>query len=400
MREGWRKTTLGEIASVVRGVSWSKKQETAISNLGAVPVVRIGNVQLDGINMSDRLYVTGVSARDIETKAITPDSILMVGSNGNPKRVGNVYLSGPGLVGHLFASFIIGINVHCDTSSAFVWRWLQQDRTQSEMTDATSGSTGLKNLSLNWLRSFPILLPPLDEQRRIVGLIAAVDEAIEAAEGVKSAADQARRGLLGELLSEERARREGWQETTLGEVVDILDSRRVPVSASERARRPGPVPYFGATGQAGWIDDALFSERLILLGEDGVEFLSPNVQKAYLVDGPAWVNNHAHVLRAHEAIMQSNFLCYWLNSSVDYSDFASYGTRSKLTQASMRLIPILLPPLDEQRRIVDIVSAAEEHASAADSLANTLRSLRSALLADLLSGDREIPASYDELLST
>jgi type I restriction enzyme S subunit len=80
-----------------------------------------------------------------------------------------------------------------------------------------------------------------------------------------------------------------------------------------------------------------------------------------------------------------------------YADRAVKGRT--LNGPSLRAIPILLPPLDEQRRIVDIVSVADDQVSTADSLANILRSLRSALLADLLSGDHEIPASYDELLS-
>jgi type I restriction enzyme S subunit len=74
-----------------------------------------------------------------------------------------------------------------------------------------------------------------------------------------------------------------WKESALGEVVDILDSRRVPVNSDERKNRVGDVPYYGATGQVGWIDKHLFDEELVLLGEDGAPFLDSAKPKAYLV---------------------------------------------------------------------------------------------------------------------
>src|SRR5437762_1870731 len=73
-----------------------------------------------------------------------------------------------------------------------------------------------------------------------------------------------------------------WELASLGEVADILDSRRVPINSDEREMRKGPIPYYGATGQVGWIDDFLFDEELVLLGEDGAPFLDATKPKAYL----------------------------------------------------------------------------------------------------------------------
>jgi type I restriction enzyme S subunit len=142
-----------------------------------------------------------------------------------------------------------------------------------------------------------------------------------------------------------------WTTVPLSEAVDILDSKRVPVNRTERAKRPGNVPYYGATGQVDWIDDFLFDEELVLLGEDGAPFLEPQKPKAYRIVGKSWVNNHAHILRAKCGI-DSKYLVYFLNT-VDYRPFVSGTTRLKLTQAAMRQIPILLPSLDEQIQIVE-----------------------------------------------
>ena len=138
--------------------------------------------------------------------------------------------------------------------------------------------------------------------------------------------------------------------TPLSEAVDILDSRRIPVNSRERSKRVGDVPYYGATGQVGVIDEYIFDEELVLLGEDGAPFLDASKPKAYLIQGKAWVNNHAHVLRGRPGLLNS-FLLYQLNS-IDYRPFVSGTTRLKLPQGPMRRIPLLVPPECEQRRVV------------------------------------------------
>lgn len=143
----------------------------------------------------------------------------------------------------------------------------------------------------------------------------------------------------------------GWVGAKLEQCVDILDGRRVPVNADTRQERQGVIPYYGATGQVGWIDDHLFDEELVLLGEDGAPFGDPFKSKAYIIRGKSWVNNHAHVLRAVQAITTNSFLCLYLNL-FRYDGYVSGTTRLKLNQAPMRKIPVPLPPLPEQRRIV------------------------------------------------
>ncbi len=142
----------------------------------------------------------------------------------------------------------------------------------------------------------------------------------------------------------------GWKIVPLADVVDILDAKRIPVNSTERAKRSGDVPYYGATGQVGFIDTHLFDEELVLLGEDGAPFLDPAKPTAYMIRGKSWVNNHAHVLRGKPGLLNS-FLLYQLNN-LDYRPYVSGTTRLKLPQGPMKQIPILLPSEDEQRRIV------------------------------------------------
>jgi type I restriction enzyme S subunit len=167
----------------------------------------------------------------------------------------------------------------------------------------------------------------------------------------------------------------GWAVAQLDDVVEVLDRLRRPVNSEEREQRPGAIPYYGATGQVGWIDSHLFDEELVLLGEDGAPFLEPTKAKAYIIAGKSWVNNHAHVLRASRGI-DSRLLMHQLNV-VDYHPYVSGTTRLKLPQGSMNQIPLRIPPLAEQRRIV---AAIEEHLSRLDAAVAGLERVQAMIL--------------------
>jgi len=143
----------------------------------------------------------------------------------------------------------------------------------------------------------------------------------------------------------------GWIDLSLEDVAEIHDNLREPVNSSERAKRPGSYPYYGATGQVGWIDDFRQDGEYVLLGEDGAPFFEPTKEKAYLVSGKCWVNNHAHVLKGREGLCSNRYLLYALNQT-NYRGYANGTTRLKLTQSAMRQLPIKLAPLPEQHRIV------------------------------------------------
>ena len=165
-----------------------------------------------------------------------------------------------------------------------------------------------------------------------------------------------------------------WENKRLDEVVDILDSRRVPINAKERSTREGNIPYFGATGQVGWIDDYLFDEEIILLGEDGAPFLDSSKQKAYVVRGKSWVNNHAHVLRAKPGV-PALYLKYWLDR-LDYHPYVNGTTRLKLTQGEMRNIPVAMAP---ERKRYEIVAEIEKQFSRLDEAVANLKRVKANL---------------------
>ena len=147
-----------------------------------------------------------------------------------------------------------------------------------------------------------------------------------------------------------------WKMVKLEEVCEILDSMRVPVTASDR--KSGIYPYYGANGVQGYVSEHIFDDELVLLAEDGGNFDSKTRPIAYRVSGKCWVNNHAHVLKAKPTI-DVNYLCYSI-MFYDVSKIISGTTRAKLNQAAMRKMTIPLPPLEAQNQITRTLDTAAQ----------------------------------------
>ena len=157
----------------------------------------------------------------------------------------------------------------------------------------------------------------------------------------------------------------------LEDICEILDSKRVPITAKDRVA--GPYPYYGANGVQDYVADYIFDDELVLLAEDGGYFGSADRPIAYRVSGKCWVNNHAHVLKPKEGI-DVDYLCYSLMFR-DVSDIVNGATRQKLTQADMRGIEITVLPIEDQKKIVtelhkvfDLISLRREQLAKLDEL--------------------------------
>ena len=174
----------------------------------------------------------------------------------------------------------------------------------------------------------------------------------------------------------------------LAECCEFLDYIRRPVKESERV--DGPYPYFGANGQQGWINDYLFDEPLVLLAEDGGHFSNPERGIAYKINGKTWVNNHAHVLRPREGVVDVDYLAHALKNK-DVRRHLSGSTRDKLTKAGACQIQIPLPPLEEQRRIAAILDKARQLTEACAKLEDAHRRLGEALFIQAFGEPRTNP---------
>lgn len=143
----------------------------------------------------------------------------------------------------------------------------------------------------------------------------------------------------------------GWAITDIGELLINRDGERKPVSSAIRCKQKDKVyDYYGAAGVIDKVDEYLFDERLLLIGEDGANLLSKSKDNAFFADGKYWVNNHAHVLDATDKSIL-DFVAIVINS-IKLDDFITGSAQPKLSQDNLNKIPVMLPPINEQCRIL------------------------------------------------
>ena len=157
----------------------------------------------------------------------------------------------------------------------------------------------------------------------------------------------------------------GWSKKTLVEIAVFLDGKRVPLKEADRQQRKGKYPYYGASGIIDFINDYIFDEPLILLGEDGENIVSRNLPLAFKATGKFWVNNHAHVIKPNND-MDIDFLTNYLES-LNYEKFNSGTAQPKLNKSACEGIPVLIPPKKEQEKIAKILSTWDEAIEKIDS---------------------------------
>ncbi len=384
MREDWKETTLGELCSITKGTSPTEKTQP-----GAFPLVVTAAARRSS------------SAFQFDGPAVCIPTVSSTGhGHASLKRVH--YQDGQFALANIMLALQVSKPEFADTK--FLWFLLDHQRGQllvPLMRGTANMSFGIKDLSI-----VKLLLPPLAEQKRIVDVIEAVDAYVAALESYANAARTARAALLHELLT---TNTKGWKETTLGEVADVvgggtpsttraefwdgdivwltptevvaLDGRRV--SDSERKITKQGLANSGAR--------LLPKGTVILTSRASVGF-------AAVSDCELCTNQGFQSLIPRTQIL-AEFLLPWVQTNrSEFMARSAGSTFKEISKTNVATMRILLPPLTEQKRIVDVIGSVDGAVAGADRAAEDARNLRSGLLSDLLSGDHGIPESYDELL--
>jgi type I restriction enzyme S subunit len=268
----------------------------------------------------------------------------------------------------------------------FLYHFIAAKKFRNEAAHHMTGAVGQKRVPVDFLRNSSIPLPPIAQQKSIVAEIekqfSRLDEAVANLQRAKANLKRCERATIQSLVldASQRAARTG----TVADMAFSLDNLRKPVNKAERAGRPGDVPYLGANGRTGWIDNHLFDEELVLVVEDET-FVGRTAPFSYYFAGKCWVNNHTHVLRAKPGVVSAKYL----NLALSYYPFIPLTTgstgRRKLTKAALMSAPIAVPNLAEQSEIVAEVdrclSIVRDTEAQVDANLKRAQALRQALLA-------------------
>lgn len=248
------------------------------------------------------------------------------------------------------------------------------------MNRAVEISVGSLSPTINWktMAAQEFVLPPLTEQNRLAAMLTAQNGVIEAKKEVLLALERCLKSTRAQILNEGLLGKiddttglpVGWSREPLGNLVEFLDHKRVPIKEADRSNRRGQYPYYGASGVIDSIDDYLFDEDLILVGEDGANVLDRSSPLAFKVSGKIWVNNHAHVLR----VLAPNNIDYLVDylESITYKPYVTGTAQPKLNKAALSGVPVPVPTGEEQLQIAAVYAQFLE---GKNTLAHELKSL-------------------------
>lgn len=257
--------------------------------------------------------------------------------------------------------------------------------------------TSVYGISRENIKKIKINIPTIKEQQKIASILSTVDEQIDNVDALIEKNKELKKGLMQTLLTKGIGHTK-FKKTEIGEipeewdvkklecVFEILDSMRKPIKASDREKIEGNIPYYGASGVIDWINDYIFDEELILLGEDGENLNSRNSDLAFKIFGKTWVNNHAHVFRViNKKECNIDFMVYYLEAK-DYSIYIAGSAQPKITQAQCRKFLLPLPEKQEQDKIASILLESDKKIEEYENKKQKLEELKKGLMQQLLTG--------------
>ena len=334
-------TSLSSLIAESYPGEWGKEAK----NNNGVKVLRTTNFQNNGhIDYSD-VIVRYIEQKKIEKKCLRTGDIILERSGGtkdNP--VGRVVLfEAEGE--YMFNNFTQLLRPIKSVNPYYLFFYLHTsyNADKASMRAMASQTTGIQNLNMTDYMAKEIPLPSLEEQEQFERLYRQADKS--KFDGFKSRFIE----WFGNAI----------QSVPLEDVVEILDNKRKPLNDSQRSgMKSGQLyPYYGATGVVDYVNAFLTDEDLICLAEDCGAY-GPGEQSSYIIEGKAWVNNHAHVLRAKDNVILKYLQFFF--TLTDLNEFISGTTRKKLTQSALKKIKVTLPDIELQELFVAIAEQADK----------------------------------------
>ncbi len=254
-------------------------------------------------------------------------------------------------------------------------------------------------LSVDVLEDVALAIPLLEaEQQKVAECLSSVDELMAAQARKVDALKTHKKGLMQQLFPAEgetqprlrfpEFQKAGeWTEDALGNVCAVLNNRRRPITSSDR--KPGSYRYYGASGVVDYVDNYIFDERVVLVGEDGAKW-GAFERTAFIVEGKFWVNNHAHVLKPHgvnDALLE-NYL-----TMADLGPFVTGAAPPKLTLGKLKEIPVPIPPDEKEgEAIASCLSSLDALITAEIQKHEALKTHKKCLMQQLFPSPEEVEA--------
>ena len=275
----------------------------------------------------------------------------------------------------------------------FYFHWLRGHNGQQMLKSIVTGSAQPKFNKTNF-KEMLAPVPPIEEQNKIASILNSLDEKIELNKKINNNLEQQAKVLYKDWFfdftpfSTDGNLPDGWRLGTVSDIIQLHDSKRVPLSGAERDKMAKIYPYYGATSLMDYVDNYLFDGIYLLLGEDGTVVDSLGFPILQYVYGQFWVNNHAHIITGKEGFSVEELYLFF--SLTNIKSIVTGAVQQKVSQQNLKKVPAIIPSKDALSAFDELIqpifsqirNLRDENARLAD--------LRDTLLPKLMSGELDV----------
>ena len=384
MKSEWTYRPLGELVSFASGGTPSKKRDDYWG--GTIPWISAKTLKTENIDTSD-LFIT--------------EEGLKAGSKIAPKGSILLLTRGSGLFNGIpiarvekdvaFNQDIKCLDSYGEVENEFIFYWLLS---QKDYLMAKVGVTGIGagKFDLDFLQKLMIPIPSERERKSIVGFASSISEKIRCNAKVNDNLLQQAQALYKDRFVDlnpfDGEMPPDWRLGTVSEIIELHDSKRIPLSSRERANLAKIYPYYGATSVMDYVDRYLFDGIYLLLGEDGTVVDSKGFPILQYVEGKLWVNNHAHIITGKNGFTVETL--YLLFSLTNVQSIVTGAVQPKISQANLNKVSVVIPSEAELSAFNSIVQPLFAQIRNLRAENDRLAATRDTLLPRLMSGELDV----------
>lgn len=297
----------------------------------------------------------------------------------------------PGEVGFGSTEYIV-FRAREGTDPDFLYYLIRSPLVREPSIKSMVGSSGRQRVQTNVVADLQIAVPGIVEQKCIGDLLKVLDNKIQLNTKInKNLFQQAQAMYKSRFIDFEPfdcTMPDSWNLGTVSEIIELHDSKRIPLSSRERADLDKVYPYYGATSVMDYVDRYLFDGIYLLLGEDGTVVDDKGYPILQYVEGKFWVNNHAHILTGKNGF--SVELLYLLFSLTSVKAIVTGAVQPKISQANLNKVPVVIPSADELRQFDDCIQPIFAEIRNLRNENTKLNDLRDGLLPKLMTGELDV----------
>ena len=362
---------LGEIITQIRGVSYKPSDVRAAGDPDAVALLRANNIQEDGLNFDDLVWVDKQKVG--AEQYLRLGDILICSSSGSKGLVGKAAIVTSDL-SCAFGAFCKVVRTKAEYAS-YLGQFFRSPRYRKEISASAAGAN-INNIRNEHIDEMFISMPSANERAGCVAKLGQIDYLIQKINNQSHQLDQLVKSRFVEMFGEPTINSKNWKRVRFDSLCENLDGKRRPITSTDR--EAGPYPYYGASGIVDHVAGFIFDEDILLVSEDGANLLARSTPIAFSVSGKVWVNNHAHVLRFNNFALQKYVEYYF--SMISIEDYITGSTQPKLNQAKLNCMMIPLPSDSLQEVFMRFVAEIDKSKLAVKQSLEKLETLKKSLM--------------------